>query len=267
MVRAVINPYRVIGQRTVNSLRVTHFAQRANSGVPRHYHDDATLCVLLRGEARDHFRHRTIEYEPGAVIYRPPGEEHSHEFGQAGMVAIVIEIPASRVDGDPALRFLSKLRFEQNVPTLADVAQLLSCLRNPATGEADLEEHCLSLFNVFNRVGGEACSSTGLDRVRTLLDECSPEKHSLAELGAIAELHPAYLVHAFRKRFGCSIGQYKRRRRVELVIKQVWNTHSPLSEIALETGFYDQSHCTNEMRRHLQMTPGQIRKMMMAADL
>ncbi|HEY6389029.1 MAG TPA: AraC family transcriptional regulator [Candidatus Acidoferrum sp.] len=245
---------------------MTHFAQRAKSVVPRHYHDTATLCALLQGNARDHFRYRTIEFEPGSVIYRPPGEGHSHEFGQDGMVAIVIEIPSSRLDDDPALRFLSELRFEQNVPMLANVAQLLGSLRNSATAEADLEEHCFSFLTVFNRVGEEASGSAGLDRVRKLLDECSTEKQSLSELGAIAELHPAYLVNAFRKRFGCSIGQYRRRRRLELAIKQIWNTRLPLSEIALETGFYDQSHCTNEMRRHLQLTPAQIRGIM-ARDL
>jgi hypothetical protein len=35
--------------------------------------------------------YRVIEYEPGAVIYRPPGEGHSHEFGEENMAAIVIE--------------------------------------------------------------------------------------------------------------------------------------------------------------------------------
>ena len=267
VIAAAIQPDRVIARRRVGSLQVTHFAQRAKSKVPRHYHDNATLCVLLRGMARDHFHQGTIEYEPGAVIYRPPGEQHAHEYGRDGMVAVVIEIPASRLDGDPALRFLSELRFERNVPTLADVAQLLSCLRNPAAVEVELEEHCLSLLTVFNRIGKEAYTSTRLDRVRRVLDECAAGKHSLAELGAMAELHPAYLVNAFRKRFGCSIGQYQRRRRVELVLKQLWNTQLPLSEIALETGFYDQSHCASEIRRHLQLTPGQIRRMGIAADL
>jgi AraC family transcriptional regulator len=98
--------------------------------------------------------------------------------------------------------------------------------------------------------------------VRKLLDECFTEKHSLAELGKTAGLHPAYLVNAFRKRFGCTIGQYRRRRCITLAIKQIWNTTSSLSDIALGTGFYDQSHCTNELRHNLHLTPNQIRQMM-----
>lgn len=227
----------------------------------RHYHENGTCCVLLRGTARDYFRSRVIEYKPGAVIYRPPGEEHSHKFGHDGIVAIVIEVPAPRLRNDGALH-LSELRLEENAPTLPDVAQLLSCLRNPSTVDADIEEHCLRLLSVFQRQGAEASGSKGLECVRTFLDECPAQKASLTDLGRIAGLHPAYLVNAFHKRYGCSIGHYRRRRRIALAIKQIWNTRSPLSEIALASGFYDQSHCTNAMRKALQLTPMQLRRMM-----
>lgn len=262
MIRAGITPFRVIGQRSVGNLRITHFIQAARSRVPRHYHENATLCVLLRGTARDRFRSRVIECEPGAVIYRPPGEGHSHEFGGDGIAAIVIEIPAARLRADAVMHSLSELRFEPAAPTLGDCAQILDCLGNPVTPEAELEEHCLSLLTVFDRDRQQACTSDGVERVRAFLDECFTERYSLAELGKMAELHPAYLVNAFRKRFGCSIGQYRRRRRIARAIRQIWNTQAALSDIALETGFYDQSHCTNKLRKDLRLTPDQIRKMM-----
>ena len=206
---SAIKPDMIRGQRTIDGLRVTHFSQVAKSGTPRHYHENATFCVLLRGTARDLFRNRTIEFEPGTAIYRPPAEEHSHQFGTNGMVAIVIEVPASRLRADSSLNFLSELRVKSNALTLADSAQLLACLGDPESTEAELEEHCLSLPSVFNRDGEDASSSDGVGRVRMLLDQCITERHSLAELGSIADLHPAYLVRAFRKRFGCSIGQYR----------------------------------------------------------
>jgi hypothetical protein len=122
------------------------------------------------------------------------------------MGAIVIEIPASRLRADSALNILSELRFKPNAPTLGDSAQLLRCLRNPATAEADLEKHCLSLLAVFNRDREEASTRDGVERVRTLLDECCTEKHSLAELGKMAGLHPAYLVNAFRSALDAAWG-------------------------------------------------------------
>jgi AraC family transcriptional regulator len=250
-----------IQQRTIGDLRFTHFTQTPGSEVPRHYHENGTCCVLLRGRARDYFRSRVIEYQPGAVIYRPPGEQHSHKFGHDGIVAIVIEVPPSRLLGDCALRTLSELRFEENASALTDIAQLLSYLRNPSVIDTEMEEHCLRLLTVFRLQGEEASGSEGLERVRTFLDECPVQRASLTELGQIADLHPAYLVNAFRKRYGCSIGHYRRRRRIAIAIGQIWDTQSPLSEIALASGFYDQSHCTNAMRKELQLTPLQLRSM------
>jgi len=262
VIRTGITPSRVIGQRIVGNLRVTHFTQAARLKIPRHCHENATLCVLLRGAARDQFRYRMIECEPGAVIYRPPGEDHAHEFGEDGMAAIVIEISEAHLHADSTLHSLSELRFDPAAPTLGDSVQLLRCLSDPDTPETELEEHCLSLLTVFSDDREEAFTSDGVERVRAFLDDCFAEKYSLAELGRMAELHPAYLVNAFRRRFGCSIGQYRRRRRVTLAIKQIWNTQAALADIALETGFYDQSHCTNELRKELRLTPHQIRRMM-----
>jgi AraC family transcriptional regulator len=259
---AGINPYKTIGQRAVSDLRITHFAQAPGSRIPRHYHENATLCLLLRGSARDFFRHRMIEYMPGAVIYRPPAEEHSHQFGLEKMAAIVIEIPSLRFKGDSELNLSSGILFVQNAPTLGDAAQFLACLGEPHSADVDIEEHCLSLLTVFKHNGAEAFTSDGVRRVQKCLDEDFAGKQSLKELAEMAGLHPAYLVNAFRKRHGCSMGQYRRRRRVALAIRQIWNTESPLSEIALETGFYDQSHCSNEIRRQLRLTPGQVRSMM-----
>lgn len=262
MIGTDIGPHTIRQQRTIGDLRLTHFAQTPSSEVPRHYHENGTCCVLLQGVARDSFRGRVIEYKPGGVIYRPPGEQHSHKFGHDGIVAIVIEVPASRLRGDFALRTLSELHFEANGPTLVEVAQLMTHLRSPSPVDADVEEHCLRLLTVFQRQGAEASGSKGLELVRAFLDECPAQKVSLIDLGRVAGLHPAYLVNAFRKRYGCSIGYYRRRRRIALAIRQLWNTQSPLSEIALASGFYDQSDCTNALRKELRLTPAQLRRIM-----
>lgn len=113
-----ITPHKIIRQRAIGDLRVTHFAQAPMSAIPRHYHPNATLCILIKGAARDFFPYRMIEYMPGAVIYRPPGEEHSHEFGKEHMVAMVIEIPPTRLQSDSELRQFSETLFVNNAPTL-----------------------------------------------------------------------------------------------------------------------------------------------------
>jgi len=260
---ANLTPSRIINQRVVAELRVTHFAQAARSSTPFHHHEHGTLCVPARGAARDGFSGRVIELEPGAVIYRPPGERHAHSYGANGMVGLVIEIPASRLQGDLAwASFLRDLKFTANTPALGIVAQLLRELAGTAAADVDIEETCYSLLSVFRPTKESSSHSRGVERVRMCLDDCPTGKISLAELGAIADLHPAYLVNAFRNRYGLSIGAYRRERRVAIALRQLWNTDMELADIAHASGYYDQSHLTNELRRRLQSTPLQIRRLL-----
>jgi AraC family transcriptional regulator len=154
--------------------------------------------------------------------------------------------------------------FRTAGPALVDSAQLIGQLRNDNVSEPELEESCLALLSLFEPEALCACDSEGLCRVRALLEDDFVQNHSLAELALIASLHPAYLVNAFRKRYGCSIGQFRRRRRVAFSLNKLWNTDAPISAVAQESGFYDQSHCANEIRRHTRQTPAQLRRLINA---
>jgi AraC family transcriptional regulator len=264
MLRADINPFKVLAGRSVGGFCVTHFTQASLLKVGRHFHEDATLCVLLRGAASDAFQSKTVESYPGGVIFRPPQEVHSHRYGSSGAVALVIEVPWGWLQAHASLRSLSELRFGQRAHALVDSAQLIGQLRDDNVSEPELEESCLALLSLFEPEALCACDSEGLRRVRALLEDDFVQNHSLAELARIASLHPAYLVNAFRKRYGCSIGQFRRRRRVALSLNKLWNTDAPISAVAQESGFYDQSHCANEIRRYTRQTPVQLRRLINA---
>ena len=262
MPRADMTPSKVLAGRAAGEFYVTHFAQPSLLKVGHHFHEDATLCVLLRGAARDTFQSKTVECGPGGVIFRPPQEGHSHQYGSSGAVALVIEVPSRWLRARAPLQSLSEVQFGQCPPALVDSAQLISQLRDNNVSEPELEESCLALLSLFEPETGCACHSEGVGQVRTLLEDDFVQNHSLAELSRIASLHPAYLVNAFRKRYGCSIGQFRRKRRVAFALDKLWNTDAPISVVALESGFYDQSHCTNEIRRHTRRTPAQLRRLM-----
>jgi AraC family transcriptional regulator len=264
MALAGITPFKVLARRTAGEFCITHFAQASLLKVGRHFHENATLCVLLRGAARDAFHSKTVEYYPGGVIFRPPQENHSHQFGDSGAVAVVIEVPSAWLRTQASLQSLFQLRFQQHAPALVDSAHLIGQLRDDTLSEPELKETCVALLSIFEPARHRACDSEGVRRIRTLLEDDFVHSHSLEDLSRIASLHPAYLVNAFRTRYGCSIGQFRRRRRVAFALNQLWNTDAPISQVALESGFYDQSHCANEIRRHTRETPAQLRRLMKA---
>ena len=262
MVLAGITPFRVLARRAAREFAVTHFAQAPRQRIGRHFHENATLCVLLRGAVRDRFHSKTVEYYPGGVIFRPPQEGHSHQFGDSGAVALVIEVPSAWLRTRSSLESLSELRFRQHAPVLVDSAHLISLLRDDTVSDPELQESCVALLSLFEPEKHRACDSEGVHRIRALLEDDFAQSHSLEDLSRIASLHPAYLVNAFRTRYGCSIGQFRRRRRVAFALNQLWNTDASIPEVALKSGFYDQSHCTNEIRKHTGRTPAQLRRLM-----
>jgi AraC family transcriptional regulator len=73
-------------------------------------------------------------------------------------------------------------------------------------------------------------------------------------------VHPVTLARAFRRAFGCTIGEYLRRLRIERAAEQLATGTQPLAEIALAAGFADQSHFSNVFRRRVGMSPSAYRR-------
>jgi len=74
-----------------------------------------------------------------------------------------------------------------------------------------------------------------------------------------AGVHPSYLARTFRKFYGCTVGDYVRRLRVDYAVRELKESDKSLAEIATAAGFYDQSHFTHEFKSHLRMTPAEFR--------
>jgi AraC family transcriptional regulator len=99
-----------------------------------------------------------------------------------------------------------------------------------------------------------------LQAVRDRLADGCLDPPSLAELAAGASVHPNHLAAAFRRHFGDTVGGFVRRRRVELACRMLTATRTPLAEVALRTGFADQSHFTRTFRRLVGVTPAAYRR-------
>ncbi len=82
---------------------------------------------------------------------------------------------------------------------------------------------------------------------------------TLDDLGAAAGVHPLHLARAFRRYFGCSVGGYVRRLRVEAASCALLDADEPLARVAHRFGFTDQSHFTRVFARVMGVPPGRFR--------
>ena len=82
----------------------------------------------------------------------------------------------------------------------------------------------------------------------------------LAQLAQIAGFSPAHFVRLFRNSLGCSPYRHVLRMRLERARHLLLASDLPITAIAAETGFANQSHLTTAFVRQYKAPPGQLRR-------
>ncbi|MCB1026019.1 MAG: helix-turn-helix transcriptional regulator, partial [Acidobacteria bacterium] len=79
-------------------------------------------------------------------------------------------------------------------------------------------------------------------------------------LSMLADVHPVHMAAIFRKFHKQTIGEYVQNKRIKYASRLLLNKEIPLSEVALSSGFSDQSHFNRVFKRFTRLTPGEFRK-------
>jgi AraC family transcriptional regulator len=99
-----------------------------------------------------------------------------------------------------------------------------------------------------------------LRRVQEFLRDNLMEDVSLAAAAAVVGLSTSYFARAFRQATGVPPHQWVIQQRLEHAKSLLELSGLPLAEVALQSGFADQSHFTSAFRRATGTTPGQWRR-------
>lgn len=95
-----------------------------------------------------------------------------------------------------------------------------------------------------------------LAKVIDYMDEHMGEPVALAELASIANVSRFHFTKLFKLSTGSSAMAFLERSRIRRAEELIRTGEMRLAEIALATGFADQSHFTRRFRRHTGYTPG-----------
>ncbi len=97
-------------------------------------------------------------------------------------------------------------------------------------------------------------------RAKELLQADLSSDISLPELASACRLSSSHFSQAFKQTVGCPPHQWLLRQRIERAKQLILNTSQPLSEIALATGFADQSHFTRVFSQRVKVSPAAWRR-------
>ena len=249
----------------VAGLRVveTRFAPHAR--IAEHHHEHAFFCFAIGGSFEETARGRAYRREPWSLLFHAPGEAHEDSFGGAGAACFNIEFPGAWNEriGDlvPALSARPALRGGLATWYAERLRQEVHFDGEHATlGVEGLALLVLAEASRTERASDAWSPPSWVFRVRDYLHDTSKGRPTIAEAAQLAASHPAHVSRVFRRTFRCSIGTYLRRLRVQHACRLLAARDRPLSEIALEAGFADQSHLTRVMQREMGMTPAEWRR-------
>lgn len=256
---------RKLRGRQVDGFRLSEWEYAQGATAPRHSHEHTYLNLVLQGGHVETLAHTEVSCPPQLLVLHPAGEVHGGAIARDDTRIFDIEIAPERMARlrDAGVRLDRRREFAGG--SLVSLAGRIhrELVRGDALSALSIEGLALELLAEIGRAADAAVPDAAprwLGGVRDQLHDRFAESLSLDEIAAQAGVHPDHLVHAFRRRFGCTVGDYVRRLRIDYARRRLAESDAPLAQIAVEAGFSDQSHFTRTFKRATGATPGAFRR-------
>lgn len=263
-----IDPVSRLNDIDLCGFRLTEFRQPALMRTPKHSHEYTTIFMTLAGCGRDHLIGREFDCRPSSILVRPAGEEHTHDYGREGIHGLVIEVKPDRLKSIGSISsVLDRVGCYQDIFLNSLVTRTLMESRiMDSASELAIEGLALEMLaHLARRQTATATISKPprwLDQAVEFIRAHFAQPLTLSQIAAQVGVHSAHLTAVFRRNYGCSVGEYIRRLRVDQAACQVMWSTTPLAEISANAGFYDQSHFTKHFKRYTGLAPGEMRATM-----
>jgi AraC family transcriptional regulator len=245
--------------REVCGFTLTETTYSRGHRLPRHSHQHPYFCFVLRGKFAEFCGKRVRACQPSTLIFHPSGELHSDHFntdahcfnlqidGHLNYQTAQLAQAADFQGGTPAYlatKLYREFRETDEASPLAIEGLALELIAEALRGiKRDVQR-----------------APAWLERAREMLHAQFAEPLTIAYVAQAVSVHPTHLAREFRRRHQRTIGEYIRQLRIEFACRQLSTSDTPLSEIALAAGFFDQSHFSRTFKQLSGMSPATYRR-------
>ncbi|MCH2233634.1 MAG: AraC family transcriptional regulator [Crocinitomicaceae bacterium] len=253
------NKYHGALTKTVSTesfvISITH--HKEDSWIPFHAHEKPYLCFSIAGYYEEKSLTAKI-IKPGTVLYRNANYEHENQFGSASGICLNIEIK-------DAERFMLQNQFQlpelefQRKATI-NISKLIVSLSQGLTNDI-LDIQCYeSLFTHFIEQNDKG-KLKWVTQVMEYINDNLDKNISLDFICNEFQLHPNYIIRKFREVTGYKLSEYLMKIRLEHSIQDLIQTNNSAGIIALDNGFYDQSHFNRSFKKNIGKSPMQFKRL------
>jgi len=247
--------------------------QSANFEGLSHMHKEMEILLVLDGEAQLHIDTVAHPLRKGDIVVLAPYTLHYYSFA------------SDRDFRHVCLCFDTDLLYD--IPLKTDIENRKTVVTPIIHGDKQCAEHIEKAFAAHaGKQAGWECTVIGhisllfgvwemqgyltenpqyntqtvYEKIFQFISEHYTQDITSADLAATLGFHNSYVCRLFRKSFGECFGQYLCRYRIEKTKSLLQYTDTPISQIALDTGFNSFSYYSQKFKAYTNMTPSEYRK-------
>lgn len=205
-----------------------------------HTHALPSIALLVRGTVVERSAAGTKGAQAGDLAVKPADVLHEDAYGPAGATMFTVV-----ADED-----LGAYRWMFGGAATALFTRAVIAWR----GGDEWREQIIDAIAAIDR----SSRRTHSKRMDDVAVRVSSTNDSVETIAVELAMHPVALARAFRRTHGCSITDVRRRSRVRRAASLI-GSGMPLAEVALESGFSDQSHFCRQFKLEMGLTPAAFR--------
>jgi len=251
--------------RDVAGFHVAHAVYEPFCDIPWHAHENAFFSFVIAGHSREDTGTTSYARAPSMLLFHPRRQNHANHWNAAGGSCLHVEIDGAR------------LEELQRDGLALDAAAILDCgaaatlghrlvsefRRNDTASRFAVEGIVLEILSEVARDARALPSArlpAWLTKARALVEDHYAEGIGVSELAALLRVNPSHLAVAFRKAYGCTVGDLVRQNRIRDARERLASSADEIGVIALDCGFADQSHFSKVFRAVTGESPAQYRR-------
>ncbi len=260
---AITQHYRI---KALDDLELLH-TQNVADGYAKHLHEEYALCYLQTGLVKTHYKGSSHLSPAQSFTVMNPTEPHRGEviseenasYYSLYLSASSLQQVCCEVFAKPVLPY-----FGQPIIFDKPLARKLHCFLS-ALKRSNLEAQTYYIAFVTQLLQHHADTTfvlpalkqdvSTVERAKNYLHAHYQSDITLDELAGVVGLDRAYLIRTFKKAAGLPPHAYLTQVRLNEAKKQL-TRGLPIAEVALNTGFADQSHFSRVFKHTFGITPG-----------
>jgi AraC family transcriptional regulator len=226
-----------------------------------HCHNNAHFSFAISGGCVEK-KKEAYEITPGIITYYSAGELHQVLRIPKQTRRINLEIEGNFFLQNGLSDHDARAAMTKNPDAkFLMVKMCRELLANDNFSEISIQMLLLELISQSKKMADMSRLPAWVKLLYDYLHDHPEENTNLQVLARLTGLHPVTLSRQFSKYFNCTLGEYKRKLKIEKSLALIKSPGLSLTEIAYECGFFDQIHFTRNFKELNGILPRDYRKL------